>query len=80
MIVTKHENPAQTLVYSIYVISKELRRKRIVSYDNLKVFLQQRVEGGEFWFDKAINFLFLMGIVEYYPKTDMLEFVQHETE
>lgn len=79
MIVTKYENPSQTLIYSVYLISKELNNKRILPYAELKDFLSKKVEGGEYWYETALNFMFLMGRIQYYPKTDMIEFLNNET-
>lgn len=41
----------------------------------LYVNLQKSVIGGEVLFLPALNFLYLMGLIEYRPKTDALEYV-----
>jgi hypothetical protein len=44
-------------------------------YDNLRRFARNAVAGGDVLFLPALNFLYLMGLLEYHPKTDALEYV-----
>ncbi|MDK4290754.1 ABC-three component system middle component 8 [Corynebacterium pseudodiphtheriticum] len=52
-----------------------LKRKRLEDYDTLRATAKKRVSGGDVLFLPAVNFLYLMGLVEYRPKTDSFEYV-----
>jgi len=52
-----------------------LKTRRIDDYDALRKFVKKSVIGGEVLFLPALNFLYLMGLIEYRPKTDALEYV-----
>jgi len=52
-----------------------LKTRRIDDYDALRKFAKKSVIGGEVLFLPALNFLYLMGLIEYRPKTDALEYV-----
>ena len=52
-----------------------LRSRRIDEYDALRKFARKATTGGDVLFLPALNFLFLLGLVEYRPKTDSLEYL-----
>jgi len=52
-----------------------LKTRRIDDYDALRKFAKKSVIGGDVLFLPALNFLYLMGLIEYRPKTDALEYV-----
>ncbi|MDG5890049.1 ABC-three component system middle component 8 [Escherichia coli] len=52
-----------------------MKTRRIDDYDALRKFAKKSVIGGEVLFLPALNFLYLMGLIEYRPKTDALEYV-----
>ncbi|WP_297831467.1 ABC-three component system middle component 8 [Pseudomonas sp.] len=52
-----------------------LKRERLAGYDDLRKFAKKTVNGGDVLFLPALNFLFLMGLVDYRPKTDAIEYV-----
>ncbi|WP_339343430.1 ABC-three component system middle component 8 [uncultured Psychrobacter sp.] len=56
---------------------KELKKKRLVPYSKLLTLVKDNITSGEYLFAPALNFLFLLGLVEYQPKTDMLEFIEN---
>jgi len=41
----------------------------------LRKYAKKSVAGGDVLFLPALNFLFLMGLVDYHPKTDAVEYV-----
>jgi hypothetical protein len=51
-----------------------LRSRRVEEYGSLRVCARQIV-GGDVLFLSALNFLFLLGLVEYRPKTDSFEYL-----
>lgn len=54
---------------------KHLRKRRFDRYGDLRTFAKKAVTGGDVLFLPALNFLFLLGLVEYRPKTDAIEYV-----
>jgi hypothetical protein len=52
-----------------------LKARRVDEYDALRKFAKKSVVGGDVLFLPALNFLYLMGMVEYRPKTDAVEYM-----
>jgi len=52
-----------------------LKARRVDEYDVLRKFAKKSVVGGDVLFLPALNFLYLMGLIEYHPKTDAVEYV-----
>lgn len=73
---TKHSHPDKTVVYASFIMLKELRKKRIVSYFDLYQLIKNKVTSGEFLFMPSLNFLFLLGLIEYRVKTDSIEYIE----
>lgn len=73
---SKHSRPDQTVLSAAYLVLNELRKKRIVPYPQCFTLVRQRIEGGEFLFLPAMDFLFLLGLVVYREKVDSFEIVE----
>jgi len=73
---TKHSHPDKTVVYASFIMLKELRKKRVVSYSDLLQLIKDKVISGEFLFMPSLNFLFLLGLIEYKVKTDSIEYIE----
>jgi len=73
---TKHNHPDKTVIYTSFLMLKELRKKRVVSYSNLLKLIKTKVTSGEFLFMPALNLLFLLGLIEYKAKTDSIEYIE----
>ena len=77
---SKHAHPDRTIINVSMLITVRLKKKRIEEFDSLKSFVRKNVVGGEVLLLPALNLLFLLGLVEYLPKTDSLEYTgQNET-
>ena len=74
---TKHSHPDKTVIYASFLMLKELKKKRLVPYSKLLTLVKDNITSGEYLFTPALNLLFLLGLVEYQPKTDMLEFIEN---
>ncbi|MDX4956586.1 ABC-three component system middle component 8 [Delftia acidovorans] len=59
---------------SLLLLSR-LKDRRVDEYDVLRKFAKKHVLGGDVLFLPALNFLYLMGLIEYRPKTDAVEYV-----
>lgn len=72
---TKHSHPDRTVVNVALHLLKRLRKQRVDRYGELRDFAKRVVTGGDVLFLPALNFLFLLGLIEYRPKTDAIEYV-----
>ena len=74
---TKHSHPDRTVINVAMIILVKLKNLRIASYSDLLSYAKKNVIGGDMLFLPALNFLFLMGLVEYRPKTDSIEYISN---
>ena len=72
---SKYSHPDRTVINVALLMLTRLRTKRICEYDMLLHFARKSVVGGDVLFLPSLDFLFLMGLVEYHPKTDAFEYV-----
>ncbi len=72
---TKHSHPDRTVINVAQLLLTHLKRQRIVGYDALRNFARKKVSGGDILFLPAINFLYIMGVIDYRLKTDVIEYV-----
>lgn len=72
---TKHSHPDRTVVNVALLLLTRLRKRRLDSYYTLRGFAKKAVAGGDVLFLPALNFLFLLGLIEYRPKNDSVEYV-----
>lgn len=72
---TKHSHPDRTVVNVALVLLNHLRKNRFGRYSDLRTFSKKSVKGSDSLFLPALNFLFLLGLIEYKPKTDAIEYV-----
>jgi hypothetical protein len=63
------------LSVSMLLLSR-LQARRLENYDALRRFTRKSVPGGDVLFLPALNLLYLLGVVEYRPKTDAFEYVR----
>jgi len=74
----KHSHPDQTVVAASTVLLKELKKTRVVRFDDLKLILDKSVKGSDYLFTPAVSLLHLLGLVEYRPTTDLFEYVREK--
>ena len=72
---TKHSHPDRTVISVALLIVARLKTRRIEDYGVLVKFAKKAVIGGDVLFLPALNFLYLMGLIEYRPKTDAVEYI-----
>ena len=72
---TKHSHPDRTVINVSLLLLGRLKARRVDDYDVLRKFAKKSVNGGDVLFLPALNFLFLMGLIDYRPKTDAVEYV-----
>lgn len=72
---TKHSHPDRTVINVSLLLLARLKARRVDEYDGLRKFAKKSVVGGDVLFLPALNFLYLMGLIEYRPKTDAVEYM-----
>jgi len=72
---TKHSHPDRTVVNMSLLLLARLHKRRLEGYGQLRAYAKKAVAGGDILFLPALNFLFLLGLIEYRPKTDAVEYV-----
>ncbi len=72
---TKHSHPDRTVISVSLLLLARLKSCRLDDYDTLREYAKKAVIGGDELFLPALNFLYLLGVIEYRPKTDAFEYV-----
>ncbi len=72
---TKHAHPDRTVISLSLLLLDRLKKLRLEDYYGLRKFAKRSVKGGDVLFLPALNFLFLIGLIEYRPKTDSVEYL-----
>jgi hypothetical protein len=71
---TKFAHPDQTVVAVATAILQHLKACRSEEFDGLKQYVVKTVHRSPTLFLPAVNLLFLLGLIEYRPKTDAFEY------
>lgn len=72
---SKHSHPDRTVINVSLLLLARLKARRVDEYDALRRYAKKSVGGGDILFLPALNFLYLMGLIEYHPKTDAVEYI-----
>lgn len=72
---TKHSHPDRTIINLSVLLLSRLKSRRLDDYYGLQKYAKKSVSGGDVLFLPALNFLYLMGLIDYRPKTDSVEYV-----
>ena len=72
---TKHSHPDRTVINLSVLLLARLKARQLEDYENLRKYAKKAVIGGDVLFLPALNFLFLMGLIDYLPKTDAVEYL-----
>jgi hypothetical protein len=72
---SKHAHPDRTVINVALLLIMRLRAQRLCDYGTLRGFIRKAVLGGDVLFLPSLNFLYLLGLIEYHPKTDAIEYV-----
>lgn len=72
---TKHSHPDRTIINLSLLLIARLKTCRIEDYETLRKYAKKAVIGGDVLFLPVLNFLYLLGLIEYRPKTDTVEYV-----
>lgn len=72
---TKHSHPDRTVINVSVLLLGRLKSRRLDEYHDLLKYAKKAVKGGDILFLPALNFLYLMGLIDYRPKTDSVEYL-----
>lgn len=72
---SKHMDPDRSVLALSSVLLARLKKKRIEGYSALVDHALSQAEDGDTLFASSISLLFLLGLVEYRPRTDSFEYV-----
>ena len=72
---TKHSHPDRTVINVALMLLIRLKDRRVDEYGALRKYAKKTVTGGDVLFLPALNFHYLMGLIDYHPKTDAVEYV-----
>ena len=72
---TKHSHPDRTVINVSLLLLARIKKRRLDDYNGLREYTKKIVIGGDVLFLPALNFLFLMGLIDYRPKIDAVEYV-----
>lgn len=72
---TKHSHPDRTVIAVATVVLRALRKRRVVSYDDLKILVSKKSGADtEVLFAPALAVLYLLGLLEYQATADAFEY------
>jgi hypothetical protein len=72
---TKHSHPDRTIINLSVLLLARLKNRRLDDYYGLQKYAKKAFSGGDVLFLPALNFLYLMGLIDYRPKTDSVEYL-----
>lgn len=77
----KHTNPDLTILNISGLLIKRLKRTKVKSFKELEDIVCQYDTRAKDLFLPTLQFLFVLGVIEYYPKNDKIELISaNETE
>ena len=68
-------HPDRTVIGLTVVLLRHLKAQRLAEYEALRALSKKAVSGDDSLFLPALNVLYLLGLVEYRPKTDCIEYL-----
>jgi hypothetical protein len=72
---SKHSHPDQTVMNVATLLLKRLKTIRIEECDKLRSYTERAVTGGDVLYLPSLSLLYLLGLIDYRPKTDSIEYV-----
>jgi len=71
---SKHAHPDKTVIAVATLILRRIRGRRLEGFDDLRRYLAGTRQGVTSLILPALDLLFLLGLIEYRPKTDAFEY------
>lgn len=75
----KHLDLDRSVLRVSSVLLVELRRRRMMSFETVRALIRRRVgDDADVVLLPAVNFLYLLGRLDYHPKNDAFEYIEAE--
>ncbi|MGR5078465.1 ABC-three component system middle component 8 [Photobacterium swingsii] len=71
----KNANPDLTILAASSLILSRLRKSQFETITDLRVVLHENNKDSTSLLESSLEFLFLLGLVEYHPKNDLIEYI-----
>ena len=71
----KNANPDLTVLAVTAFLLKRLKKSRFESYTDLREALVAHNKNTSSLFVSSLNFLFILGLIDYHTKNDLVEYV-----
>jgi len=72
---TKHSHPDRTVINASTLILAHLKKQRLAGYAELRQLVRHQIpKGADTLFVPALDLLYLLGLLQYHPKTDAFEY------
>jgi hypothetical protein len=71
---TKHSHPDRTPIGIACTMLAHLKRQRVAEFSQLRKLAKSSSRGSDVLLMPALNLLYLVGVIEYRPKTDSFEY------
>jgi hypothetical protein len=72
----KHSHPDKTVINIAFLLLSYLKKNRVEEYDTLRRYVRKNVPDSDLLFLPALNFLYLLGLIAYFPKNDTIEYLE----
>ena len=72
---SKHSHPDKTVLNVALLLLVRLRKKRVEDYGSLLKLARKSSSSGDILFLPALSLLYLLGLIDYRPKTDSIEYL-----
>jgi hypothetical protein len=71
----KHTHPDHTIISVSLLLLLRLKERQLDEFGSLRSYVKKIAVGDDILFLPALNFLFLLGLINYLPKTDAIEYI-----
>lgn len=72
---SKHTELDQTVLAVSATILRDVRKKKVEGYEDVRALVREHSLANDALFIPALCFLFMLGLIDYHPKADVLEYV-----
>ena len=72
---SKHSHPDRTIISVAVFMLRRLKERRVEEFGSLLKLVKKSIKSGDVLFLPALNFLFLLGLIDYRRKTDSIEYL-----
>lgn len=71
----KNANPDLTVMAASSFVLKRLKNNQFETITDLRLALMENNKASESLLESSLEFLFLLGLVEYHSKNDLIEYI-----